>query len=676
VTTAITNIVLADSEGASFIGVAKQKARYLYAALERTGRKISAHRFEVSEAGKTFYIEINIQRPHVRIYIDSTKCPTYLSGLVWVKSFFEPTVTVDEVEYLRTMFKKEAPLVEENVSKLAPIGAELLQVRSTMFTGEMRKVVQLLQGMGKPVPYSHTAGTTHGVFRVSGLAPWIIKISRDGVVAYPMAVCRGKNSPTDLKYTPLPTPEPEEPRVLMTAAQIKDAYSSKGAFYAQCGWAFSANGSKAANCFVGSEDIYSYSWQYQISISADPETGAPVSATLALLKEGYIHGPKSTHMKFPRGDIPMALRSFDPFRGNTNYLKECNAPVFCYFEGETLQTYFYVFSPGGSVSRTDSFDRPETCWELEGVLTYSGSYSESPRPTIQLNSANPYNAVNDQRSTRMFTTSYLGIGIESGFSLNPEFVMSAVMLTMNEETGKNVSVSRIDVLIVTGYEREAAYLGETTVTSSGSYRLTVVNHTAQKDAWNYRRTEQCEATGATSTNLLVVTDFRGSVFAEDTCQSGLRYGYKGMDVWPGTGPGSTIRLAQQIGFVPGWNGCLGVRETDSVFFAGNFSNVALVDITIPSKTTVSYKLTLRGSGNFTAGIDGPDSELEDWMDFIEPGMNDQTAHIVRDAFKPQRASYSKTVLKTRGFELHKVAGFAPYDLSAVTGSMLSFVGEP
>jgi hypothetical protein len=673
--TAITHIVLADKDGAGFVGLAKSRAAQLYAQLERSKRKFGSQRFEVSEGDKTFYIEISVAAPHVRILIDSKGCPAPVNGLVWIKSFFEPTVTVDEIKYLRTMFKKDAPLVQEDVAKLAPISAQLLTIRSTMFSGEMRKVVQLLQGMGQSVPYSCTASTTHGVFRLPSHAPWVIRISRKGVVAYPMNTCRGKNSPTDLGYTPLPTAEPEEPRVLMTEEQIKDAYDNKGAFYGTCGWAFSANGSKAANCFVGSEDIYSYSWQYQISITADAETGEPVSAMMALLKEGYIHGPRATHMKYPRGDVPIALYSFDPFRGNANYRNNCEAPVFCYFDGEALQTYFYVYSPSDSFTRTEAGDRPGLCYELEGVPVYDGTYSETARPTIQLNRSHSYRDINDSRDTQQYTTSYLGIGVEPNESLNGSFVLSALRLTFVRESGRSETTTRTDVLIVTGYDREAAYLCTSTAQNTGGHRYWVVNHTVQKDAFNYQNVENCEATGSSATNAIVVTDYRSSVFSDELCQSGLRYGLKGMDVWTGTGAGSTIRLAEQVGFVPGWDGCLSVRDRDTVFAPANFSDVPAVDINTPRKTIVNYTLRLDGSGNFRVAVKASDAEMADWMAFIQRGLNDQSAQIVRDAFKPQRAAYSNAVMRTNGRDMVE-SQFAPYDPSLISGSMFFFVGEP
>ena len=413
----IVSRVLTTPECGLFLPLAMNRARELYRVLERERKLIGARRYEVKQGRQGYYIDIRIQMPNVWILIDTKKCPGFVSGLVWIKSFSDPVITVDEVGYLRTLFPRATPTTQADSAELASNGAQIQTLRSSMFSGEMRKVVQVLLGMDVEVPYSPSSSITHGVYVAPDGGRWIIKISRDGVFAWPMMACYGKNNPTGLEYTPLPTPEPEEPRELLAGDAMTEALAGKGAFYSGCGWAFSASGAKAANCFVGSEDRYSYSWQYQISITADPETGDPVSASLALLSEGYIHGPKTTHMKFPRRDIPIALYSFDPYRGNANYVNDCEAPVFCYFDGEALQTYYYVYAPSGNFSRSDQFTdgRSELCSEYENVQLYRGTISETAVPTIQLNATRPYRAVRDRREAFLqYTEGPLGLGSADG----------------------------------------------------------------------------------------------------------------------------------------------------------------------------------------------------------------------------------------------------------------------
>jgi len=675
VTTAITHITLADSEGDLFIGIAKVRAADLYARLERAKQLIGSHRFEYPHRDKTFYIEIRVQMPHVHIYIDSKTCPTFLSGLVWIKSFFTPTVTVDDVEYLRTMFKKDAPTVEENVSKLAASAGQLKTMRSGQFSGEMRKVVQILQGTGREVPYSPTSGTTHGVFRTTG-GPWVIKISSDGVVAYPMKTCRGKNSPTSLGYTPLPTAEPEEPRVLMTAEAIKDAYTGKRAFYGLCGWAFSSDGSKAANCFVGSKDMYSYAWQYQISITADDD-GQPISASMARLTEGYIHGPKTSHMKYPRSDIPTALYSFDPYRGNANYRNDCSAPAFCYYDGGQLQTFFYNYAPGESFSRTDAGDgRSGLCTEFDGVQRFFGSYSENAQPVIRLNSRRGSRSVRDRRSRQtIYTSGPLGMGNEL-----PDFPSSSVVevwfWNRERETARdNVTGLETSVLIVTGYEREAAYIAEVLASDSGGFSASLDQHAFPKSLYTKEPVEPCYATSDLSHISFTVGAFEGSPYNDDSCQSGKRYGELfGYWVFPGTGVGSLITWREQV--EDGWNGCRNLVQQNATFYAANGSDVATWEYDIPRTRSTDYKLSLYASDAGRVAVNASNAEVDDWIDFIEQGMNDQLAQVVRDAFAPSRMAFSRAPNKARGYELQTSSQFGPYSLDAVTSTTILFVGEP
>jgi len=679
--TAITHITLADSDGAPFVPVARARAANLYERLVRAKQLVGSHRFEVNLFNKTFYVEVRIQRPHVWIYIDSKKCPSYLSGLVWIKSGFSPSVEIDGVSYLRTLFPKDAPTTETDVTKLAGVADQMVSLRPGMFSGEMRKVVQILLGQGRSIPYSPSARVTHGVFRTATGRPWIIRISSDGVVAYPMLVCMGKNTPTDLGYTPLPTEEPENPVVLLDAAGIRDAYTGKSAFYSACGWAFSESGAKAANCFVGSEDIYSYAWQYQISINADPETGDPISASMVRTAEGYIHGPKTTHMKYPRADIPIALRSFDPYRGNANYVKDCAAPVFCFFDGEALQTYYYVYEPSSTFSRTDALTGgvPQTCKEFENVLLKAGDYYETATPVIRLNSTQGYRRKRDNRSTQLYyTQGPLGIGAEAGnFDDGSGFVIEVWMLFIERTSDANAFEDRYDVLIVTGYEREAAYLATENTNSTDGYNYTKESHAIAKHAYNKETVEDCDATSDLRDIEFMVADYRNEVFADSNCASGIRHAWlNGYYVFPGTGPGSNIRWREQRDYVPGWNGCLDTWHTNARFYAPNINDIKDVDVDFPAKSETSYSIALRGSGGFRAAIDADSAEGAKWMRFIESGLNDQTAIVVRDAFNPSRAAYSTAVNKERGFELRESSAFSPYDLASVSGSTLLFVGVP
>jgi hypothetical protein len=678
VKTAITTVVLIDSDGAHLLAAAKGKARELYERLTRTRQSRGAHRYEVTESEKTFYVSITVNAPFVQILVDSKKCPKFVSGLVWIEDFFEPTVREEEVDYLRSIYLKEAPTSKVLEASLANNANQMLTVRAGMYSGEMRKVVQVLQGMGRTISYNYRASETHGVFRTGSGAPWIIKISRAGVFAWPMNFCRGPNSPEALGYTPLPTAEPEEPRELLSAEVMESVYEGKGGFYSGSGWAFSASGAKAANCFVGSKDIYSHSWQYVISIAAGSD-GAPTSATVTLAEEGYIHGPKATHMKFPRAVNPLSLYSFDPFRGNTNYRNDCVAPVFCFYDGESLQTFFYLYAATAGFNRTDDpFEgRPAICAEFLNVPMMTGSYGETPVATIALNSTRPEMQVNDNRRSLLMTLEGpLGVGFfanEIGENLREAWWR---IFERNSE-GNAVYNKKSSVLIVTAFDREAAYLAHSVRNSHDGFEYSLQRNGISRFNLATTSSVACLATGALGAIEATAGANRGPTWADDSCQSNIRLAeFAGLWYVSGASTGSTVKWSQQVGYVPGWNGCLQTYESEWKFAAANISQVKEVIIEYPPRVTVDNALLLYGSDSTRGAVPASDSEISDWMQFIESGLNDQTAFILRDCLTPSRFAYSKTVNNPRGKDLVTSPGFGPYSMSPVTGATLTFVGVP
>ena len=233
------------------------------------------------------------------------------------------------------------------------------------------------------------------------------------------------------------------------------------------------------------------------------------------------------------------------------------------------------------------------------------------------------------------------------------------------------------MLVVTGYEREAAYLCTRETSSSASHTDTLTRFGIAKHAYNVADLEMCDATSDLRNISFLVTSYRAPVYVDDNCQSGHRYGeLNGYYVFPGTSAGSTIKWREQLGYVPGWNGCLATWQQNTVFIAANINNVPVYQETRAARSTVDEKVSLQGSNGFKASISAASNDIDEWFRFIEIGMNDQSAHIVRDAFNPRRAAYSKVPNKTRGFELGVSSEFGPYDLSDVNGSTLAFVGVP
>jgi hypothetical protein len=360
-------------------------------------------------------------------------------------------------------------------------------------------------------------------------------------------------------------------------------------------------------------------------------------------------------------------------------VNDCEAPVFCFFDGEALQTYYYVYAPSSSFSQSEDYTdgRTAICAEFENQILRSGTYSEFAIPTIQLNSTRSESRVTDSRATYLMRLEGpLGMGF---FASEIDGTVREAWWRIQERESNRGAVNnqKTHVLVVTGYDREAAYLAERVVNSHGDYLYTLQRNGISK--FNFGRTGSvpCLATGALGSISTVVAGNTGPTWTAEECHSGVRYAeLSALWVMMGSGPGSTLQWEQQLGYVPGWNGCLSIYESEWSFVSANLSGVDEIRVTFPGRTISDYRLSLEASGDMRASVDASDAQIGDWMQFIEIGMNDQTAFILRDAFEPRRCAYTRSVNNTRGKDLIMAPGFAPYDLSAVTGSTLSFVGVP
>jgi hypothetical protein len=339
---------LLEGEGVGkYLPFARQKAELLYRQARggtRTQRWLLDGEFEVA-------IRVVGEDKYIRI---TGGCPKFLSGLV--DAVLEPGALIEDgpkpiytipdpnnpaqtIKVLRRFYSKKGAAWKDERG-LNTSGKDIVQIRSSMFSGEMRKVVQVLQGMNQTVSYSPTWYKTHGVFTAQDKSKWVIEVSSSGVVAYPMNVC--STAIEGLGYTPLPTTKPAGGYItLLTADQVKDAYS-KVPFFPACGWAFNPGGHKAINVAVTNDDDKTKTTLYRLTITE--VENRPASATLVEADSGFIHGPKWVHMKFP--DIDGVLFSFDTSNGSSVFTTVCDAPVFAYYDGDTEVVAQYLYTPG------------------------------------------------------------------------------------------------------------------------------------------------------------------------------------------------------------------------------------------------------------------------------------------------------------------------------------------
>ena len=668
----IEHLVVAHPDAASWVPYAQKIARELYANVVESGRKLGSKRLAVDDNDQKVYIDIRVQTPNVWILLGVKQCPAYVSGLYWIKDFFNPTVTVDGVARFRTLFPRKTPTVEVDQGSLASTAStdQLLAIRGSMYSGEMRKVVQVLMGMGAAVPYDYRASTTHGVFVGANGLRWILKISSEGLVAYLMTMCRGKNTPKGLGYTPIPTAEPATPRVLLTAEQLAAIMKDKGPFYASCGWAFSANGHKIANCLVGSESIYSYSWQYEITITENI-AGGPIAATYSILKDGYIHGPRLTHMKYPTSDN-IGLYSFDPYRGNANYVKKCMAPVFCYYAENTLETWFYSYDPAGDDQNFGpgfgGFGSVLYCREYENVFLRWGDYIRAGQPAIRKSPSFSFSNKNDTQTALTFRRGEEALVVQT---YNPDNGTAwAVCVQQDQYTYyafKPVTGVETSVLIVPSHDREACYVAKAETNQNGGFHVKHEQAIWEYQTLQFEKRELCDVTASTTPVTIEFIGMRPGL-PSASCDSGLRM---------------TSTITEDFGFPLQVSG---IFQTTYQATAGQTADCTPVDplipinfpanqYTVPISTVITYGITLEASGGVKQPFSIPDSDVEVWMRPID-GIADQMARVQRDAFTPTRGAYTKLINKIYGSEMGVLMGLNPYILAPIEGSSFGFVGRP
>lgn len=247
---------------------------------------------------------------------------------------------------------------ERGLAKSEEAAQQLRFLPASMFTGEMRKVVQILQGRGEKVPYSPTFALSHGVFTASTGQRWVIEVSNQGVYAWVMGMCRNPVKDAQgtevLSYTPISMPRPSGDaftaalaagtfRVLAGQSDMMPFYQ-KWRFFPTCGWAFNTNGHSALNVCWDWPGVYKRSYLYGISIVETQ--GAPSGASLSLDASGLIYGPRTTSMKYPETGFTN-LFSFDTSYGNPGDTN-ADGPVYAYYSDDVPVVVTYANFPASS----------------------------------------------------------------------------------------------------------------------------------------------------------------------------------------------------------------------------------------------------------------------------------------------------------------------------------------
>lgn len=504
--------LLISGEGAGkWLAFARSKVGALHARAQNA--KISALSQHWSLEGDTVDVAVRVVHDQRYIRIRRKSCPTFASGLavaivappLSVYPLVPGTARVETTpegdanpQFSFRMFFPSAadaraqgtsrePIDEPRLARnplatdqsISVIGGQINTIKGSQYSGEMRKVVQVLQGENEFIPYSPLFGLTHGVWKARDGQRWVIEVTVNGVVAWVMGMCRARTI-TDaggkelLDYIPIATPKPTEQalvaaiaagtfRFLNTADDMRAFYINIP-FFPHCGWAFNPDGHEAANvCYTTKGAVY-YSLLFKIAI-VDGGTGVedtgPVAATMTIGEEGYLFGIKTVHPKYP--DDLGKLHSFDT-RAPVGVHSSC--PLYCFYDGDELLVARHEFSSGDTlVSEPHACPYPVFCnGETDQDLT-SVTVAASAIPSISIGgiSTASVSTVTAGGSCRLSLGGIVGADYQD-FSVGPTSGESREWTEASffSRTGIEDRRGSQAVLIVPFYDREAVFITERT----------------------------------------------------------------------------------------------------------------------------------------------------------------------------------------------------------------------
>lgn len=529
-------------EGAGrWLGYARSKVKRLAAECKRS-RAPSRTKHLVVDAGMVD-ITVRVQGEQHYIKIERKTCPPLLSGLcdlvlhkegdvLGATVPFTPVYQVDDpnnpdpavtIDVFRRFYpspaQTEPPRAWRDEPGLAgsqTAAKQIITLKASMFSGEMRKVAQVLQGMNLVVPYSPTFSKTHGVFKASNGARWVIEVSNQGIGAWPMRMCRNpiRNAAGEvvLDYTPIATPKPADEEIpaailagtyvqLVTAAAMQEFYS-KTFFFPYCGWAFNPNGHSAANVCVHFDGACTNSFMYQILITEGD--ARPVSASLGIIDSGQLHGSPAVgaHIKYPNGDN-RRLISFDP-----GELLPCpgpsEAPVYCYYDGNELFKVRYHFGQGAGTVVTDTI--ADLCYSESAGGTYEDSvaaYIATAGFSIG-DEAPPPSDVSTTISSKIILGGSRFVGATNLTQAWDQRWNRVVGLDQTELSDTSATLSYRSVVVVPLHDREAIYYFIETRAAHAASAYIISSFICSESV--SRETQQltvCNGAGVDTTELLL-----------------------------------------------------------------------------------------------------------------------------------------------------------------------------
>lgn len=516
------------------------------------------------------------------------------------------------------------------------LNSQLNVIKASQYSGEMRKVVQILQGANEVIPYKPLFGLTHGVWKARDGQRWIIEVTVNGVVAWAMGMCRASSIKDTagnvlLDYVPIATPKPTEEaltaaiaagtfRFLNTSDDMRPFYINTP-FFPHCGWAFNSDGHEAANvCYTVKGATY-YSLLFKITITdggTSVEDTGPVTAAMTVAEEGYLFGTTLVHPKYPKANG--ALYSFDT-RGPVPVHSAC--PLYCFYDGDNLLVARHEFTAGSSSVTVSSGGAglPLLCPDQINTDLLDGTFAHTAVPSISMGSTStPSVQTNFTGSAKRFDVTFAPVGAQLA-----NFSVSGGMAAREHTDGSTFDRSSISdsqgvlaTLIIPFFDREAAFVSVRLQTHLQEGSITMSEQFVTHGPTFFSTcTETCIGTPDRCVNVLACAGGQatqpftcdGYAFAQSACY------------YPNSSCGSVINTSMQDDA-----GCVAVPLPC-------FSKPSGITLSRPPAISDTHTFVYIASGGVSRAMPIPPTPNE-LTRFIEEGVVQRMVSI-RDAFSDQ-----------------------------------------
>lgn len=315
-------------------------ARSRLKALRAGGLEYATQKFvmpdgevEIRIVGQQEYIRIN--GSDYDILSGVTKDGSIIGGDPDVLRSFKPTAETLKFilgdPEINADFHDEKRLAIEASTDLGVTGSQYTDICSSMYSGTMTKLAQIILGLGKSkrvkdgtqLRYDYRWAKCHGVLTGPDGKKWLVQISADGVYAMRVPIFKGSSGAGGSKQiavreavrlfggVPSGAPFPSGAALtaaieagtvleLATASDMTPVYS-KSSYSAALGWSFNDAGTEAHNTCHTLVSGLRTGYHYRLAITISAATPTPTgTATLQEVASGPLYG--LSRFRFDSGD--------------------------------------------------------------------------------------------------------------------------------------------------------------------------------------------------------------------------------------------------------------------------------------------------------------------------------------------------------------------------------------